>query len=75
MEVTQNMEKTVTVDGMHCASCAASIETFLTSQDGVEEADVDVDSKQVHLVYTEEADLPTVLKQVEEMGYEVETGD
>lgn len=69
------METTVTVTGMHCASCASGIELFLTSQDGIESADVDYDEQQVHVVHDEDADLSAYWEQVKEMGYEVETDD
>lgn len=66
------METTVAVKGMHCASCAAGIETFLNSQDGVENAEVDFNESEARLVVTDNADMDGILAKIEEMGYEVE---
>lgn len=74
MEVTL-MEATVTIKGMHCASCAASIQTFLRSQDGIESADVDVDDEQARIEYTADTDLDAYWDRLEEMGYTVEPDD
>jgi Cu+-exporting ATPase len=69
------METTVTVTGMHCASCASGIELFLESQDGIVSADVDYDEKQATILYDADADLSACWEHVEDMGYEVETDD
>lgn len=66
------METTLDIDGMHCASCAAGIETFLTSQDGVNNAEVDFDEEQAHLDLDDDTDLDSILSRIREMGYEVE---
>lgn len=66
------MEKTVEVEGMHCKSCAAGIETFLKSQDGIEDAEVSYDNGKIEIEYTKAADLETAWKQVSDMGYEVQ---
>jgi len=56
---------------MHCASCAAGIETLLRSQGGIENAQVDFEEKQLKIEYTKEADLDKAWKKIEDMGYEV----
>jgi len=66
------METTVAIKGMHCASCAAGIQTFLRSQDGIESADVDNSDEQATIEYTDDADLEACWDQLKEMGYEVE---
>ncbi|MFB6158634.1 MAG: heavy-metal-associated domain-containing protein [Candidatus Nanohalobium sp.] len=66
------MEKTAKVTGMHCASCAAGIETFLKSQKGIEDAEVEYSEKQLKIEYNEDAELEKIWKQITEMGYEVE---
>lgn len=61
------------VRSLCCASCAAGMEIFLTSQDGVEDASIDYDTASVHIEYTDEADLAELWEHIEEMGYEVDT--
>lgn len=67
--------ETVSVSGMSCASCASGIETFLRSQDGVEMADVDFDAGEARIRYTDAVDVDRLWSHIEEMGYEVDTGD
>jgi len=61
----------VTISGMHCASCASGIETFLRSQDGVEMANVDFEDKKARIRHTDDADLNALWDQIEDMGYNV----
>ncbi|MFB6193329.1 MAG: heavy-metal-associated domain-containing protein [Candidatus Nanohaloarchaea archaeon] len=68
------MEKNLQIDGMHCASCAAGIESYLSSQDGVEEAEVDYEQGEAAITVTDDADLEGIGDHLEAMGYEVETG-
>lgn len=65
------MMKTVSVSGMHCASCASGIETFLKSQEGVEMAKVDYDEKEARIRHTDDVDVGALWEQIEEMGYDV----
>lgn len=66
------MMKTVSIFGMHCASCASGIETFLRSQDGIEMATVDFDENEARIRHTDDVDLDAVWGQIEDMGYSVE---
>lgn len=66
------MMERVAVSGMHCASCAAGIETFLKSQDGVEAAAVDFEEGEARIRHTGDADLDRLWSHIEDMGYEVE---
>ncbi|MDY6778881.1 MAG: heavy metal-associated domain-containing protein [Candidatus Nanohaloarchaea archaeon] len=66
------MEKTFEIDGMHCASCAAGIEMFLRSREGVNEADVDYEAERANLELDDDADLDGILSRIREMGYDVE---
>jgi Cu2+-exporting ATPase len=55
----------VAVDGMHCATCEAFLETRATDDEGVVEAEASYPSNLVRLVYDpdrlDEADLPPIL--------------
>jgi len=66
------MIKKIKVTGMHCASCATGIETFLRSQEGIENAQVDFEENQLKIEYTGEAELDEAWKKIEDRGYAVE---
>lgn len=66
------MKTKLDIDGMHCASCAAGIESFLKSQKGIEMAKVDFDQEEARIRYTDKADLEHIRSQIEDMGYELE---
>ena len=63
--------KTYSVPGMHCGHCKASVTEELQAVVGVEQVDVDLDTKRVAVsgVGLEDASLQAA---IEEAGYEAE---
>ena len=62
--------RSYTVPGIHCGHCAAAIREELSSVEGVEDIDVDLDAKVVTVrghALTDEA----LREAIEEAGYEV----
>ena len=46
-------KRTFKVDGMHCASCASSVETMLGAMEGVDQANVNFADESVFVQYDE----------------------
>lgn len=71
------MEKTFQIKGMHCASCAAKIESKLQKIKGIESASVSFTTGKA--VIHGEAEGDTIRKAIEDLGYKVgeagETGE
>jgi Cu+-exporting ATPase len=64
-------EITIPVGGMHCASCAASIERTLRDLDGVVEAQVNFGTEKATVRYLGSQVEPATLRQaIREIGYE-----
>jgi copper chaperone CopZ len=62
------------VSGMHCASCALSIDDRLEELDGVRAASTSFRRGQTKLQFDEEkVDLDAVRAAIAELGYEAET--
>lgn len=66
------METTVTVTGMHCASCATGIETVLRSQEEINRASVEYDTGQLTIEHTDALDLAALWQRIEGMGYGID---
>ena len=67
---------TMRVNGMTCASCAASVESTLRSTSGVDEATVNFASETVSLRYDpHEVRLAELKQRVHDIGYELEERD
>lgn len=65
-----NRTLTVPVEGMSCASCAASVRKTLKSIDGVAAAEVDLEHRRVRVEYAAEKVTPQqVQTAVNELGY------
>jgi len=62
-------ELTYTVPGMHCGNCEAAVERELRLVGGVQDVDVDLDSKRV-VVRGEGLDDGALRAAIEEAGYE-----
>ncbi len=63
-------EKSLSVRGMHCASCSSRIERVLAAMAGVERADVNLAAETLELVWhTETVDLETIAVRVRELGF------
>lgn len=65
------MEKVkISIEGMHCGSCASSIEMLLGMKEGVSKASVSYDDKKGELEYDpEKATLEDLLKDIHDIGY------
>jgi Cu+-exporting ATPase len=63
---------TLQIKGMHCASCARTIEKVLKSQKGVFEVAVNFASEEMQISYDEKLiDLEKIAKIVSDLGYEL----
>lgn len=65
------MEKvTLQVGGMHCGSCATSIQMYLATQDGVANATVNYDSKQADVEFDPaKISLDKITGAIQELGF------
>ena len=64
----------VPVHGMHCASCATTIEKTLRKSDGVEACDVNVGTEKATITFDPgETDLKTLSEKIERFGYTLTT--
>ena len=64
------IKKQFDVGGMHCGSCAAGIQMFLSSTDGIKNVTVDYNTKKADVEYDDEkVDVDVIVKGVEELGY------
>ena len=61
--------KTYTIPAIHCGHCAAAIEQEVSSVDGVEAVDVDLDAKVVTIRGNALSD-EALREAIEEAGYE-----
>ncbi len=62
--------KKLKIEGMHCTSCAMSIDMDLEDLDGLKEARTSYAKQETDITYDEEiVDLPTILNQIRKTGY------
>ncbi len=60
------------IEGMHCASCALTIEKSLNRLDGVSEVNVDLNSNKAHIVINpRELNFDDIDKTVQDLGFKV----
>lgn len=70
------IKDTLVIDGMSCASCAASIETVLKGVPGIQEAGVNFASEKLNLRYNPDTiRLSEIKKRVKDVGYELREQD
>ena len=66
------IKRSYKVEGMHCASCASSVESMLGAMEGVEQAQVNFADESVLVQYDEGAVSPNQLKiSVQQIGYDL----
>lgn len=64
------LKETYVVEGMSCASCAASIEKVLNKMDGIESASVNFATETVSIAYdSDKVSFDDMEKKVEKIGY------
>lgn len=70
LEKEDMREVTLHIEGMHCAMCTARMQKAFLAADGVQEAEVDLESKSARVVYDGGRLSEDDLKQlVKETGY------
>lgn len=72
-ELRENKEtRTIKVDGMHCASCVASVENALKAIEGVEEASVNLATETAQVTFEPgKVRFSDFVTAIENVGYEV----
>ncbi|MEF8835719.1 MAG: heavy metal translocating P-type ATPase, partial [Candidatus Thermoplasmatota archaeon] len=74
-EEDENQKKEVPIEGMHCASCAQSIEKSLDKLEGVDESNVSYASEQASVEYDpSEVEMDDISGAVEDAGYSLGEG-
>jgi len=61
---------TLTLGGMHCGSCATSIQMYLSTQDGVSKATVDYSAKKAEIDFdSSKVTLDKLIASIQELGF------
>ncbi len=69
-------KKNVPIEGMHCASCAQTIDRSLKRLEGIEESEVSYATEKASITYDpDKVDMRDVSKAVESAGYSVSEGE
>ncbi|MFN3528604.1 MAG: heavy metal translocating P-type ATPase [Bacteroidia bacterium] len=64
-------QKTIAIEGMSCAACAASVGSVAGAQKGVSKAQVNYATHTLWLEYDEAASLPAIQAAVQQAGYDL----
>ncbi|MFO7791802.1 MAG: heavy metal translocating P-type ATPase [Candidatus Saliniplasma sp.] len=76
MSKEEKQKKNVPIEGMHCASCAQTIEKSLDKLEGVDKSNVSYASEQASIEYdASKVKMNDISKAVEEAGYSVYEGE
>ncbi len=62
------MTTTVSIPGLHCASCAALIKDISSEFPSIKNIDIDIDTKVVTFEHDERLDLQQWTKEIEALG-------
>jgi copper chaperone len=63
----------INVHGMTCGHCQKAVEKAVSTLDGVEKTDVNLESGKVHVTFNEtQSTLKDIKKAIEEEGYQVD---
>ena len=75
MEAKTTTTSKFNVKGMHCASCAISIEKELNKIDGIEKAQVNVATETVEVIHSEQSpiDISAINQNLSKLGYSLES--
>ncbi len=74
--MTDAMELTFPITGMHCANCATTIEKGLDKLDGVEQANVDLIAERAAVAYDPaQIEVSEILGAIRSTGYDVAVAD
>ena len=65
-------QKVLTVPDISCGHCKVSIEGAVKKLKGVSKVDVDVDRKQVKVVFDPPEQIAAIVAAIEEQGYQIE---
>jgi copper chaperone CopZ len=66
------LKKKLKIDGMHCTSCAMTIDFDLEDLDGVKSSKTNYAKQETEIEYDEEKiSLPQILEQIKKTGYGV----
>ena len=66
-------EITLKINGMHCTGCSQRLEKALKNTDGIEDAKVDLETREAKVSYdTEKISLDSICEVVVDIGFEVE---
>ena len=65
------IKKIISVEGMHCMHCAASVEKAIEALDGVKAAKVNLDKKTCTAKLSGDVADETIISTVKEAGFEV----
>ena len=64
---------TLTINGMKCTGCSQRVEKALKNTDGIENAKVDLDSREANIDFNKEIITEKeICESIEDVGFEVE---
>ncbi len=63
----------VSVPGVHCDQCVASIDGAVSKEEGVQSVQVDLSTKQVTVEHNPRVTVEELVGVIEDQGYEVES--
>ena len=69
--IFKKIEKTLTVEGMHCQKCVARITEALKNIDGVKKVSIDLDTKKVIVISKNEIATHVLSAAIEKLGFNV----
>jgi len=69
--IFKKIEKTLTVEGMHCQKCVARITEALKNIDGVKKVSIDLDTKKVSVISKNEIATHVLSAAIEKLGFKV----
>ena len=75
-EDDKKTKKTIPIEGMHCASCAQTIDKSIKKLEGIESSDVSYATEQATVTYdSEKVDMNNISDAVKSAGYSVAEGE